>query len=331
MLHEVEHAITVQASALDVYRMLAEVENWPRLFPPSVYVDYLERNGKEERIRVWATANGEPKNWTSHRVLDPESLTIKFRQEVSAPPVAEMSGTWVVEPVGAKETRLRLLHEYRAIDDDPAGLAWIEQAVDTNSRAELPALKATVEQATRSAELTMSFSDTVWIEGSAKDAYDFINEAQLWPERLPHVAQVRLTEDTAGFQVLRMDTRAKDGSQHTTESVRVCFPYRKIAYKQTTLPALMTLHTGYWLFEDGPDHMDMLRVTSQHTVVINQANIPGILGPDAGVPEAREYVRAALSANSSATLRHAKVHAESRRWARDRQPAGGGPSMEGTL
>ncbi len=313
LLRKVEHEITVHANAADVYRMLAEVENWPRLFPPSVYVDYVERNGNEERIRIWATANGEAKNWTSHRVLDPEAMSIKFWQEVSAPPVAEMNGTWIIEPVAEGETRLRLLHEYRAIDDRPEDLDWIEKAVDTNSRSELPSLKASVEQAAQAEELTMSFSDTVRINGSAKDVYDFINEAHLWSERLPHVVQVKLTEDTPGLQVLRMDTQAKDGSTHTTESVRVCFPHHKIAYKQTTLPALMTLHTGYWLFEQAPDDVDAILATSQHTVVINEANIASVLGPDAGVPQAREFVRAALSTNSTATLRHAKAHAESHR------------------
>lgn len=313
LLREVEHEITVQASATDVYRMLAEVENWPRLFPPSVFVDYLERNGNEERIRIWATANGEAKNWTSRRVLNPDVLSIKFWQEVSAPPVAEMNGTWIIEPVGGQQTRLRLLHEYRAIDDDPEGLAWIDKAVDTNSRAELPALKASVEQAAQAGQLTMSFADTVRINGSAKDVYDFINDAHLWSERVPHVAQVWLTENTPGVQVLRMDTLTKDGSTHTTESVRVCFPHYKIAYKQTTLPALMTLHTGYWLFEDDPTDADAVLATSQHTVVINEANITSILGPDAGVAQAREYVRTALSGNSTATLRYAQDYAESRR------------------
>lgn len=312
LLREVEHEITVYASAADVYRMLAEVENWPRLFPPSVYVDYLERNGNEERIRIWATANGEAKNWTSRRVLNPDALSIKFWQEVSAPPVAEMNGTWILEPIDSQQTRLRLLHEYRAINDDPEDLAWIDKAVDTNSRSELPALKATVEQATQARELTMSFSDTVRINGSAKDVYEFINDAKLWPERLPHVVKVSLTENTPGVQVLRMDTLAKDGSTHTTESVRVCFPHRKIVYKQTTLPALMTLHTGYWLLEADPAEADTTLATSQHTVVINKANITSILGPEADVAQARDYVRAALSTNSLATLAHAKEYAESR-------------------
>ncbi|POX55044.1 cyclase [Streptomyces sp. Ru71] len=308
---QVEHAITVGAAAADVYRLLAEVENWPRLFPPSVYVDYLERDGNEERIRIWATANGEPKNWTSRRVLDPEGLRIRFWQEVSAPPVKEMTGTWIIEPLGAAETRVRLLHEYRAIDDDPEGLAWIDEAVDRNSRAELPGLKTNLELSTQAAGLTLSFEDSVRIDGSAKDVFDFLNEAQLWTERLPHVAAVELTEDTPGLQTLRMDTRTKDGSTHTTESVRVTFPHHRIAYKQTTLPALLTLHTGYWQLDEGPD--GVTTATSQHTVVIAEENIAPVLGPDAGVPEARAYLREALGGNSRATLGHAKEYAEARR------------------
>ncbi|MGW4113831.1 aromatase/cyclase [Actinosynnema sp. NPDC004786] len=309
-VREVEHEITVHAPAEDVYRMLAEVENWPRLFPPSVYVDHLERDGNSERIRIWATANGEPKNWTSRRELDPDNLRITFAQEVSSPPVAEMSGTWVVEPQGDR-TRLRLLHSYRAIDDDPEGLAWIDEAVDRNSNAELPSLKANVELATRTAELTLSFVDSVTIDGAAKDAYDFVYDAGRWTERLPHVASVVLTEDTPGLQVLRMETLTKDGSSHTTESVRVCFPHHKIAYKQTTLPALMTLHTGYWTFEEDGD--GVTTASSQHTVVINPDNIAKVLGPDAGVAEARAFVRDALGNNSRATLGHAKTYAEARR------------------
>ncbi|GGV77853.1 actinorhodin polyketide synthase bifunctional cyclase/dehydratase [Streptomyces gelaticus] len=311
MTREVEHEITVAAPAEDVYRLLAEVENWPRLFPPSVYVDHVEKNGNEERIRIWATANGEAKNWTSRRRLDPENRRIEFAQEVSAPPVARMSGTWILEPRGERQCRVRLLHSYRAVDDDPDGLAWIDRAVDRNSRTELAALRENVELAANSAELTLSFEDSVEIAGSAKDAYDFINEAQLWVERLPHVSSVRLTEDTPGVQKLRMDTVAKDGSTHTTESVRVCFPHHGIAYKQTTLPALMSLHTGHWRFQERGD--GITDATSQHTVVVNTANIARILGPDAGVPEARAFLREALGANSRATLGHAKTFAEARR------------------
>jgi aromatase len=127
------------------------------------------------------------------------------------------------------------------------------------------------------------------------------------------VVGVKLTEDTPSLQVLRMDTQAKDGSSHTTESVRVCLPHHKIAYKQTTLPALMTLHTGYWLFEEAPDDANAILATSRHTVVINEANITSVLGANGTLASAREFVRAALSTNSTATLRHAKEYADSHR------------------
>ncbi|GAA2502389.1 SRPBCC family protein [Streptomyces thermolineatus] len=306
---EVEHEITVSAPATVVYRLIAEVQNWPRIFPPTIHVDHVEKSGRTERIRIWATANGEAKNWTSHRTLDPEGLRIDFRQEVSAPPVASMGGAWVVEPLSGSATRVRLLHDYRAVDDDPQSLRWIDEAVDRNSRSELAALRTNVELAHASEDLTFSFEDTVRIAGSAKDVYDFINEAHLWHERLPHVATVRLTEDTPGLQTLEMDTRAKDGSVHTTKSYRVTFPHHKIAYKQVTLPALMTLHTGYWTFTENGAGVD---ASSQHTVTLNTANIARILGPDATVEDARDYVRTALSTNSRATLHHARDYAEAR-------------------
>lgn len=307
---QVEHEITVAAPAADVYRLIAEVENWPRIFPPTIHVDVVERTGDEERIRIWATANGAAKNWTSRRSLDSEGRRIEFRQEVSTPPVASMGGTWIIEPLAAGGSRVRLLHDYRAVDDDPAGLKWIDEAVDRNSRSELAALKSNVELATaaETAELLLSFEDTVRIEGPAKDAYDFVNEAGLWAERLPHVATVRLEEDTPGLQTLEMDTRAKDGSTHTTKSYRVTFPPQRIVYKQVTLPALMSLHTGRWTFEESAD--GTTTATSQHTVVLKPENIARVLGPDAGVAEARSYVQGALSTNSRATLGHAKDYAE---------------------
>ncbi|MFV0129288.1 aromatase/cyclase [Streptomyces sp. HMX112] len=306
---EVEHEITISAPADAVYRLIAEVRNWPRIFPPTIHVDQVAVGTGEERIRIWATANGEAKNWTSRRTLDPAELTITFRQEVPAHPVAAMGGTWIIEPLGDDLSRVRLLHDYRAVDDDPAHLAWIDEAVDRNSRSELAALKTNVELAHATEDLTFSFEDSVRVDGSAKDVFDFVNEADRWPERLPHVATVRLTEDTPGLQELEMDTRAKDGSTHTTKSYRVTFPHHRIAYKQTTLPALMTLHTGYWTFAEDDEGVT---ASSQHTVTINTANIARVLGEEATVEDAKRYVHTALSTNSTATLNHAKRFAEQR-------------------
>ncbi|MBC3842337.1 cyclase [Streptacidiphilus sp. 4-A2] len=307
-VRETEHEITVQAPAAVVYRLIAEVENWPRIFPPTIHVDQFERGEGWERIRIWATANGEAKSWASRRSLDPERLRIDFRQEVSTPPIAAMGGSWVIEPLSEGTSRVRLLHDYRAVNDDPAGLAWIDEAVERNSRSELAALRENVESAVAEDELRFSFEDTVEIRGAAEDVYDFIDRADRWTERLPHVASVRFDEADAGLQTLEMETRAKDGSTHTTKSFRVCRPHQRISYKQVTLPALMSLHTGYWTFTDQGG--GTTTASSQHTVVLNPANIAPVLGPEATVADAREYVRTALSTNSRATLGFAKQYAE---------------------
>jgi len=182
----------------------------------------------------------------------------------------------------------------------------IDEAVDRNSRSELAALRQNIELATAAAKTTFSFTDTVLVDGVAGDVYDFINDAHRWEERLPHVVTARLDEDTPGLQTLEMDTRAKDGSVHTTKSYRVCFPHRKIAYKQITLPALMTLHTVTGRSRRPRTASRRLRSTRrpQHRQH-HEGPRPG-RGRRAG-----GGVRpVALSTNSLATLGHAKAHAK---------------------
>nr|QOP59274.1 cyclase/dehydrase [Nocardiopsis sp.] len=303
---EVEHTSVIQAPAEDVYRLIADVQDWPLIFPPSVHVEHESRSGQEEVIRIWATANGLPKTWTSRRRLDPRGMRVDFRQVVSSPPVASMGGAWTVEALAGGRSLVRLSHDYRALDQ--ADLDWIDQAVDRNSESELDALKRSAEAGLRGNRTRLTFEDTVRAKGRAEDLYAFVNDAGLWRERLPHVARVVLTEDTPGLQTLEMDTRSQDGSVHTTESVRVCFPYERIVYKQLRVPPLMTLHTGAWSFtQEGEEAV----VTSRHTVVINEARIGPLLGADKSLEDARDFVRSALGRNSLATMNLAKDHVES--------------------
>jgi aromatase len=308
-MRETAHEIDVAAPADRVYALVADVGRWAEIFPPTVHAECAEMNGNAELIRIWATANGTAKTWTSRRWHDRERMSVSFRQERSQHPVGGMAGEWVVEPVTGSECRVRLTHSFFAAGDDPADIDWISQAVERNSTSELKALKTSAEQA--GPDRLITFDDAVTVDGAAKDVYDFLNEAQLWPDRLPHVARVSLEEETPGLQILEMDTTMKDGGVHTTRSVRVCRPYTAIMYKQIVLPALLTLHTGQWLIEerDGAG----VSVTSRHTVRIDPARIPEVLGGDADVRTAQEFVRKALSGNSLATLRLAKAYAEGRR------------------
>ncbi|MFF5232891.1 aromatase/cyclase [Dactylosporangium sp. NPDC000521] len=298
----VSHEITVAAPPDRVYALLADAAGWPALFPPTVHAVVTPLSDGHERLQLWATANGAVKTWTSLRTLDPAARRITFRQEVSAPPVASMGGEWHVSQAGDGRSRVVLTHTYSAIGDDPAGLAWIEEAVERNSGAELAALEA---GALADPGIDFEFSDSVEFAGSARDAHAFIWDAQHWPARLPHVVSVDLSGESdgepAGVQRLRMETLAKDGSSHTTESIRVGLPGLRIVYKQTRPPALLTVHTGRWTFEERDG---LVTATSQHRVVLRPAAIEQVLGAGKTVADARTFVREALGANSLATLRH---------------------------
>lgn len=307
-----EHEIVVAAAPRAVYDLIADVTRWPQMFAPTVHAEVLERSGESERIRLWAVANEQAKTWISRRELDERRLAVAFRQEVSQPPVAAMGGEWRAEPLPGGGTRVVLAHDYRAVDDAEEHLEWIGRAVERNSRSELAALKAAAEAAGGGGgedDPAFSFEDTVVINGPLSEVYAFLYEAASWPQRLPHVSRLDLTEETENLQLMSMDTRTADGSVHTTESVRVCFPEREIVYKQVRTPALMTVHTGRWrLTESG----GAVTATSRHSVVVNRAAIGQVLGADAGVPEARRFIRKALGTNSSTTLERAKAFAEKR-------------------
>lgn len=306
----VRHSVTVKAPAHTVFDLVADVAQWPLVFPPTIHAEQLERTGPDERIRLWALANGEVKTWTSRRSLDRARLSVRFRQEITQPPVASMGGEWSLEACSEQETRVVLHHDYRALDDDPEGLRWIRQAVDRNSRAELDRLRSAVELGGSIDELTLRFEDSVRVRGAAADVYAFLADAARWPERLPHVARLELREDTPGVQEMEMETRTVDGTTHTTRSVRVCFPEHRIVYKQTLLPMAMAGHTGEWLIRDQGD--GTVGVTSRHVVLIDTAGAAKALGDRTTVKQAKTVVRTALGKNSRTTLEHARAYAEER-------------------
>ncbi|MBT2415274.1 aromatase/cyclase [Streptomyces sp. ISL-12] len=300
------HAIDVAAEPKAVYELIVAADNWPHIFPPTVHVEKLEGDGRSERLRIWAFANREVRSWTSRRELDPSALRVRFRQEVSSAPVASMGGEWIIEAAPGGSSVV-LLHDFTVVDDDPVAREWVERAVDTNSGSELAALKATAESLAAEPRALLSFADHVDISGPQQEVYDFLWRADLWEERLPHVSRLVLTEPGEDLQTVEMDTRAADGSVHTTKSVRVGFAPDRLVYKQTQVPQLMAAHSGRWTIE-ATEHG--VRATSHHTVLLRPERVQELLGPDATLDTARDLVRKALGKNSTATLTLAKETAE---------------------
>jgi aromatase len=305
--HRTVHTRTVACPPEVLYGLVADVTRWPVIFGPSVHAEHLERSDRAERFRLWALVNGTVASWTSRRRLDPDALRIEFRQEESSPPVASMGGDWQFRTRPDGNADVMLGHHFTVVDDDPEALAWVTTALDRNSDAELGALGRLGEAGHPVDDVILSFEDVVPISGRAADAFDFVNRADLWPERLPHVSRLVLTEDVPGVQHMEMDTVTQEGHTHTTSSVRLCFRPGRIVYKQLVPPKLLLGHSGAWDFADGPRGGAV--VTARHTVAIDASAVEDVLGESKTVADAREYVRTALGANSKATLAHAAEHA----------------------
>ncbi|MFD9130770.1 aromatase/cyclase [Kitasatospora sp. NPDC059571] len=304
-----EHTLTVDAPPRALYDLVADVTRWPAVFGPCVHVQHLERGDREERFEIWARVGESTSSWTSRRRLDPEALRVTFAQEVSRAPIATMSGEWQFLELGDGRTELVLLHTFTAVDDDPAAVRWITEALDANSTAELAAIAAVASGGHAVEDVVFSFTDTLRLPGRAADAYEFVHRADRWADALPHVARVELTETADGVQDLRMDTVTADGSAHSTRSTRICADGAWIAYKQHLMPKLLLGHSGRWTFTEDADGA---LATATHTVRLDPAAVEGVLGAGRTLADARAYVRDALGRNSLATLSHAAAYAGAR-------------------
>jgi aromatase len=313
-----EHVTELAAPAERAYGLIEDVRRWPLLFAPCIHSQELERTAGSQRIRLWAVVGSEVRSWTSLRAIDAAKLRIDFRQETPAAPLTEMSGHWQFEdtPYGGPG-HLVLGHRWTT-DGDPSAADRIAAALDSNSNAEIGAVRAWAERPQAPEELIHSFSDRVLIDAPAAEVYDFLYRAELWPGRLPHVARLDLETSPAGpasagaeVQTMDMDTRAgAGGTVHTTQSVRLCFAGERIVYKQTSPPRGLLAHSGEWSLSGTPEGT---LVTARHSVALDPAALEEVFGPGTGLAEAREKVRAALGGNSQRTLQAARAHVEGTR------------------
>ncbi|MGA4838288.1 aromatase/cyclase [Streptomyces sp. G45] len=301
-VHRTEHAWTADAPADTLYALVADVTRWPAIFEPTVHVRHIERTPRSERFEIWAVVNDEVAHWTSRRVLDAHRRCVTFRQDHSRPPVTSMSGSWLFRELPGGRTEVVLRHRFTVADDDPAAVGSASAALDRNSARELAALCRVAEAGPRVEDLVFAFTDTVELAGTAEEAYAFVARADRWPELLPHVDRVRLTENPRHVQDLEMDTVTADGDRHTTRSLRICRPGEWIAYKQRVTPRLLSGHSGEWTFADGPSGAV---ATARHVVALAPDAVTEVLGAHASLADARAHVRAALGRNSRATLEHA--------------------------
>lgn len=298
-LHRTSHRIEVAAPAGVVYGLIADAERWPLFFAPNVYVEPLDLEGPEQRLRMWARAEGRITSWITRRTLDPGARRIAFRQEVTSAAVDSMRGVWHVEPRADGSSLLTLERQFTAADGHLAP----DRIGDANIRAHLAGLKSLAERWAVLDELVVTVEDTVRVEGPSELVYGFLYRAAAWPGTVPGAAGVHLAEDVPGIQTLHTQDGVGD-----TVAVRLCFPHGGlIVYKVTQAPELVTGQAGEWSVEPDPTGVT---VRARHQVVLNEHDVARVLGEDAGLAGARRHVRERVGRQSAALLDLARQHAE---------------------
>ncbi|MEV7194320.1 SRPBCC family protein [Streptomyces sp. NPDC093510] len=308
--HRAEHTAHYTGPAGRGYRLIADVTRWPLLFAPCLAGEVLDSDRDSERIRLWAVTGSEIRSWTSLRKLDDERMRVDFRQETPGPPLEWMSGHWQFEE-SEGGTRTVLGHEWVLAADAAVSAEWAAQALDHNSEVEVAAVARWAGRPEELEDLLFTVQDECVVPGPLREVYDFLYRADLWPARVPHVASLDLQEDPAAavggarVQTLDMRTRGDDGSVHGSQSVRLCFPYERLVYKQTTVPRGLLGHSGAWLLSAAGENT---RVTAVHHVALDPDAVDEVFGPGTSLTAARERTGALLAGNSRRTLESCGAH-----------------------
>lgn len=300
----------VAAPAQVIFDLVAAIENWPQFVPLLMHAEILgpaDGYPREDLVRRWFLAGpGQVRVRTSRRRLDVDGLRITLTDTDPGPARIEGTAEWRFVPLPDGTARVELDHQVVSAVDVPSP-ADSEAMLARHAEELLGAVKDAAERREELAELVLSFTDSLFISAAdTTEAYRVLYEADKWPERLDHVAALTMAEPEPGIQFFDMETSTSDGSAHTTRSVRICLPDRKIVYKQIGLPALLDAHTGHWEFTPTPEG---IVATSRHTVTIKPSMLSA-LGEGTTVADARRYLRRVLSANSMKNLQLAKRYAE---------------------
>jgi ribosome-associated toxin RatA of RatAB toxin-antitoxin module len=146
-----EHTVTVEAPADVVYTVLADIEGYAKLFPPTESSTILEESATHQIARLVVDVSGQTQSWVTRRDLDPERRVIAYRQLENAAMIQYMGGEWRALPLDDKHTQLVITHDFaarptEAVPSQEKATELLRAAVDRNSHADLDAVRKEAER-----------------------------------------------------------------------------------------------------------------------------------------------------------------------------------------
>ncbi len=138
------HTVKVAASPKRLYQLIANVDNYPKLFEAVLAVEHLGYDGTNERVRFWGSFGEHRGSWVSLREVNPKRMRVRFRQERSSAPLASLGGLWMIVPKGSG-SEVVLDHYYRVVDDNILAAQRIELTIGRSATSMLDSLHEVAE------------------------------------------------------------------------------------------------------------------------------------------------------------------------------------------
>jgi aromatase len=154
MAAHTDNEVVVNAPIDFVWERMMDIESWPNLFTEYANAEVLERDGNRVQFRLTTHPDpdydGQVWSWVSERVEDPETRTSKSRR-IETGPFEFMSIEWYFEEDGDGGTRMRWVQDFSMKPDAPADDATAEEYMNKNTREQMSAIKARLEEQAGSA------------------------------------------------------------------------------------------------------------------------------------------------------------------------------------
>ncbi|MFF3339649.1 SRPBCC family protein [Streptomyces flavidovirens] len=290
-IHRTRAAITVDAPAVEVYRTLTDVLNWPLLYPWIVHTEIVERRGIEDVSKFWAVRPGPEgglRVWQSRRRLHDAERRMEFEQLGTVGAIRRLGGEWLFLPEGDGRCRVES-HHWFTTDQDPAVTA---QELDRHGALQMRTLKDAVEQRTEAQRLVLRVERSAEVPGKPQEVYGRLSAA---------LGQPRPGEREAEFIDAPCDH--PDGTAATGRSVRITRAPHTLVLKHLDPPGELALYRRGWRLDEVPDGV---RVTSEQLAVARPEALMD--GPAETAGTRRQALLKWLGARAAADLSQGVAH-----------------------